>query len=200
MIAPARELAGMRAVWAQRTRQPPDGWWPGVPGWAAADRGLRGVHRGELWKAGEVDWGWLIMATGTLWKAGNDMGQGNVLYTDDVYLRETPGLLSEVADRIWAARETPPTAVGLRAFNTWVKHPYLPNAAERVPQPFAEGRVVWVAGSLILRSGLPGKRLAGHLVPIVRAMDHSLDTVVLAPLDVWAPALRARWEAEQDPG
>lgn len=194
----AEELAAMRAAWAQRPRQGPPEWYPFVPDWAANDPGLRGGFRNQLWSAGVIDWGWIVIATDSLWRAGNDVGQGNILFTDDVYLREDPGRLDAVSTAIWEERTNPKQAVGRRAFREWAATPYLPTVTERVPQPFSEGRVVWVAGTLITRA-LPAGRLMGHLVPIVRMAGNTLGGIAIAPRFAWAADLVARWEERPGP-
>lgn len=194
----AEELAAMRAAWAERPRNGPPEWYPYVPAWAADDVGLRGGFRNQLWSVGDIDWGWIVMATDTLWRAGNDIGQANILFTDDVYLREDPARLEAVSAAIWEERTNPKEAVGRRAFRSWAATPYLPTAVQRVPQPFSEGRVVWVAGTLITRA-LPAGRLMGNLVPIVRAPGHTVSGIAIAPRFAWAAGLLARWEERPGP-
>jgi hypothetical protein len=165
------------------------------PAWVGQDE-LEIVLRDQraVLAMGEVFWGVLVQAHPALMRPGPLDHPATLVYSRDAAVVRDPARLVAVAHRIRDLKHTQPESPGLRRFADLLVDDRRRAMRWDVPDSLTGGLSVYLTSVLVARSHLPGRTVAGGLVPVIVRYDTPAALVV--PSSVWPRGFRVNWEEQ----
>ncbi len=115
-----------------------------------------------------------------------------LVYGVDPRYVDDRGALLAVARRVSDLRKAGSSDPRTQTLLQMLRRPWMPGRCVSLSLDLVEGCEVYVATASWRRSGLPGKRLADEVLPVV-VMPEATAAVGVLPILCWPPELAAEW-------
>jgi iron-sulfur cluster assembly protein len=149
-------------------------------------------HYLELARHGAVVWGHTAQANRQLYSPGYEDLPCNTIYSPSPYFDSRPDRLAEVADAVYALKDTGPADPELADVAATITDEFNGVEKQRLPERLTDGREVYLAWTIVHRPRLPEGVLSDRLLPLVIAPGKTRANMIL-PLRYWARPLVDHW-------